>query len=113
MRVTFADIAAATGGRLTTGDPCALATGVSTDSRGISAGDVFFALKGPNFDGHAFVKDVLARGASGVVVSNEECLAGAPRSACAVVAEDTLKALGGLASFMRGLHRIPVIAVTG
>jgi len=113
MNVTFADIAASTGGRLEAGQAGAVATGASTDSRRINAGDVFFALKGPNFDGHAFVRDVLAKGASGVVVDNEQCLSGAPSGAPAVLVEDTLRALGGLASFVRGLHRIPVVAITG
>ena len=39
------------------------ATGVSIDSRSIEAGDLFIALQGPNFDGHAFVAKALAAGA--------------------------------------------------
>jgi UDP-N-acetylmuramoyl-tripeptide--D-alanyl-D-alanine ligase len=113
MKVTFKDIAASTGGALKSGNPNGVATGVSTDSRKIIAGDAFFALKGPNFDGHAFVKDVVARGASIVVVDNEECLKGIAPTACAVVVHDTLKALGALASHVRKLHRIPFIAITG
>lgn len=112
MKIPFNDIAAATNGALKNGQG-SVATGVSTDSRKVNAGDLFFALKGPNFDGHAFVKDVLAKGASGVVVDNDACLKGLPNGAAAVVVDDTLKALGALASHVRGLHRIPVIAITG
>lgn len=112
MKISFNDIAAATGGALKNGQG-SVATGVSTDSRKVNAGDLFFALKGPNFDGHAFVKDVLAKGASGAVVDNEACLKGLPQGAAVVVVDDALKALGGLASHIRGLHRIPFIAITG
>ena len=112
MKISFNDIAAATGGALKNGQG-SIATGVSTDSRKVNAGDLFFALKGPNFDGHAFVKDVLAKGASGAVVDNEACLKGLPGGAAVVVVDDALKALGGLASHVRGLHRIPFIAITG
>ena len=113
MKVSFKDIAASTGGTLKSGNPDGLATGVSTDSRKINTGDVFFALKGPNFDGHAFVKDVLGKGAAIVVVDNEECLKGLASTASAIVVGDTLKALGALAAHVRRLHRIPFIAITG
>lgn len=112
MKILSTDIAAATGGRLK-GNSGVVAAGVSTDSRKIASGDVFFALKGPNFDGHAFVKDVVAKGASVVVVEREESLAGLPASVAAIVVDDTLKALGALASHVRGLHKIPFIAITG
>lgn len=112
MKISFNDIAAATNGALRNGQG-SVAIGVSTDSRKVNAGDLFFALKGPNFDGHAFVKDVLDKGASGVVVDNDVCLKGLPEGAAAIVVNDTLKALGALASHIRGLYRIPVIAITG
>jgi len=112
MKVSFRDIAAATGGALR-GPSGGVATGVSTDSRKISAGDAFFALKGPNFDGHAFVNEVVAKGASAVVVDNEDCLKGLSSSTAAIVVGDTLKALGALASHVRGLHKIPFVAITG
>ena len=44
------------------------ATGVSTDSRTIAAGQLYVALRGEKFDGHKYITDVLARGAAGVVV---------------------------------------------
>jgi len=53
---TAAETAAATGGR-TSGEWAA--TGVSIDSRALQSGDLFVAIKGPNFDGHAFVSDAL------------------------------------------------------
>lgn len=44
-------------------------TGVSIDSREIGPGELFFAIRGPNHDGHAFVAAALARGAAGAVVA--------------------------------------------
>lgn len=113
MKISFNEIASATGGALKAGHGKAVATGVATDSRKVNDGDLFFALRGPNFDGHAFVKDVLAKGASGAVVDNEGCLSGLPEGSAAVVVDDTVKALGALASHIRGLHRVPVVAITG
>lgn len=113
MKITLGDIASVLNGALKGGKNGCCATGVSTDSRKIAPGDVFFALKGPNFDGHAFVNDVMAKGASVVVVDNADCLKGLAASAPAIVVDDTLKALGALASHVRALHRIPFIAITG
>ena len=56
-----AEIAAATGGEAR-GDWAV--AGVSIDSRTVRRGELFIALLGPNHDGHAFVKDALARGAA-------------------------------------------------
>ena len=43
--------------------------GISTDTRSISDGELFFALQGPNFDGHDHVSSAMASGAAGAVVS--------------------------------------------
>ncbi len=45
-------------------------TGWSVDSRTLAPGDLFFALRGPNHDGHVFVEDVLRRGAVAAVVDH-------------------------------------------
>ena len=45
-------------------------TGVSTDTRKIDSGNLFFALKGPNFDANAFAPTALEMGASAVVVDD-------------------------------------------
>ena len=55
------------GGQLTDDTPF---TGVSTDTRNISAGDLFVALRGPNFDAHDFVEQAVASGAVAVVVDH-------------------------------------------
>lgn len=70
---------------------------ITTDSRDIRAGDVFFALVGERFDGHNFVDDVLAKGALLCVASRPDC---AGKAGCLNVA-DTLQALQTLAAAWR------------
>ena len=61
---TSSEAVAATGG---TSERAWQASGVSIDSRTVAAGDLFVALAGPNFDGHDFVSDALAKGATAVL----------------------------------------------
>jgi len=112
VRIKVEEIARATGGEVR-GAVAKIVNGVSTDSRKINANDLFFALKGPNFDGHAFVREVFAKGAVAAVVEDTKGLGELPASAVIVVVKDTLKALGALAAYYRRLHKIPVVAVTG
>ncbi len=87
---------------------------VSTDTRTIEKGDVFFALKGPRFDGHDFLEEAMAKGAAQVVVEDLRKVTAAVRKNDSVIAvEDTLKAYGDLAAAYRKKFKIPVIAVTG
>lgn len=81
---------------------------VSTDTRKIQSGDLFFALKGPNFNGNKFAQDALAAGASHVIIDEAEYLT----DNCILV-DDVLEALQGLARDYRRHLNIPVIAVTG
>jgi UDP-N-acetylmuramoyl-tripeptide--D-alanyl-D-alanine ligase len=83
-------------------------TGVSTDTRTLASGDLFVALVGPNFDGHHFLPEAIAKGAAGAVLSRK-----LETPLPYVRVEDTRKALGRLAGFWRGQFSIPVIAVTG
>ncbi len=66
MELKASEIARAVGGSLVRGRDAAVKS-VTTDSRKDCRGGVFFALKGPNFDGHDFIADVFARGAAVVV----------------------------------------------
>ena len=86
-------------------------TGISTDTRAIIAGSLFVALKGENFDAHAFLAEAVARGAAGLVVSHAE----AARSVQVpvYVVDDTLRALGDLARFRRRAWGRPVVGVLG
>ncbi len=83
-------------------------TGWSVDSRSIAQGDLFFALHGPNHDGHDFVRDVLAKGAAAAVVER-------PVAGEGVILEtaDSLAALEALARWARGRWTGRMVAVTG
>ncbi len=90
-------------------------SGVSTDSRRIAAGELFFALRGENFDGHRFLAAARAAGAAAAVVcadADAADLAAAGGLPCVAVA-DTRLALGALAADWRARFTLPVIAVTG
>jgi UDP-N-acetylmuramoyl-tripeptide--D-alanyl-D-alanine ligase len=82
--------------------------GVSTDTRTLREGELFFALQGPNFDGAAFVEAAAHQQASGVVVP-------APLEADipVIVVDDTMHALGLLAAAWRQQMSATVIGITG
>lgn len=82
--------------------------GVSTDSRRRMEGALFFALQGPNFDGHAFVDAARAQGAAAAAVSRP-CASPLPQ----IRVSDTRLALGRLSAHWRNRFDIPVIAITG
>ena len=100
--------AAATGG---VGPGGWQASGVSIDSRTVAPGDLFVALKGPNFDGHGFVAKALAGGAAAALVSERpaDVAAGAPLLLC----PDTFTALENLGRAGRARAGATIIAVTG
>ncbi len=83
-------------------------TSVSTDSRAIAAGDLFIALKGPNFDAHHFITEVAAKGASAVVVDHAVA-SPVPQ----LVVADTRLALGQLGAYVRQQIQLKTVAVTG
>jgi UDP-N-acetylmuramoyl-tripeptide--D-alanyl-D-alanine ligase len=105
---TDADVRAALGLGDGAAEP-ATYTGVSTDSRQIEAGQLYVALVGDSFDGHDFVGDALAKGARGAVVSRPQDVTGGH----VYRVDDTLVALGALASYRRRALRAPVVAITG
>ncbi len=82
---------------------------VSTDTRKITKGCLFFALKGPNFNGNAFAEQALAQGASFVVIDEPEFLVD---DRCLLV-DDVLSRLQQLATYHREQLKIPVIAIVG
>lgn len=101
------EIAAATGGTCTG----AWEThGVSIDSRTIKNADCFVALKGPQFDGHDYVKAALTAGASGAIVSR--MVGGAHPEQCVVV-PDVFDALIALGAAGRKRANAKIIAITG
>ncbi len=110
---TLDRVAAALGEAVATSSPRGNTelSGINTDSRGIQTGQLFVALAGENFDGHDYLQLAVARGARAVVVSRPVPLEhlGVP----VYVVDDTLVALGRLASFWRKAWGKTVIAVAG
>lgn len=106
---TAREVATATGGRI---ERDTVISGIAIDSREVERGDLFFALKGADSDGHRFVKEALAAGAAAAVVSGvlESIEANDPRL---IWVEDSLEALNGLARAARNRMTGKVIAVTG
>jgi UDP-N-acetylmuramoyl-tripeptide--D-alanyl-D-alanine ligase len=87
-------------------------TGVSTDSRAIAAGELFVALRGDRFDGHDYVRQVLAHGAAAAVVDHTWAAAHGEGLPLVHVA-DTRLALGSLAGYWRRQFALPLIGITG
>lgn len=109
MALTVDDIIKATGGELLSGSSGTF-SGVSIDSRTISEGEVFYALRGEKFDGHNFIDKALIKGTGAVVDSRPVSL---PKDRVIIYVNDTLKALQDLAHFLRIKLDIPVVAITG
>lgn len=84
-------------------------SGVCTDTRKIKSGNLFFALKGDNFDGNTYANKALENGASCVIIDNEKFLV----SDNFILVENVLKTLQELASYHRTYLGIPIIALTG
>ncbi len=85
------------------------ATGVCTDTRKIQKGNMFFALKGPNFNANALAEEALAKGASCAVIDDPAYDTGSKT----LLVEDGLRALQDLATAYRKTLTIPVIGLTG
>ena len=105
------DVVRGTQGALVGGDLGVPVTGVSIDSRTLGIGEAFFAIQGPNRDGHGFLRDAAARGASCLVVHNLPD--DIPPSVPTILVDDTTRALGRLGAYHRARFTVPVAAVTG
>lgn len=86
--------------------------GFSIDSRTIKKGEAFIAIKGANFNGHDFIEQAIKKGA--VCVIKELQKVNRDYGFVPVIeVENTVRALGDLAKYIRGKFNIPLIAVTG
>ena len=83
--------------------------GVSIDSRRIEPGQIFVAINGERFDGHAFVNDVIEKGALQVVIDNPDFSV----EGKTFLVEDSLSFLQELARYHRRQFDVPVMALTG
>lgn len=80
----------------------------TTDSRAISAGDIFFALKGDNFNGNEYALQALKDGASYAIIDEPQ-----GEDSRLILVEDALAFMQELATFHRRCYDIPVIAICG
>lgn len=126
--LTLRELVQATGGLVLQGEPGEPFTGVSTDSRTLTPGDLFIPLVGERFDGHRFLTEALTAGAAGLLLAPgpgsppaarlQAVGLGLPlsiggRRPFVVGVEDTLAALHRLAGYYRSRFRLPVVGVTG
>ncbi|WP_018983240.1 UDP-N-acetylmuramoyl-tripeptide--D-alanyl-D-alanine ligase [Salinimonas chungwhensis] len=82
--------------------------GVSTDTRTLQQGDLFVALTGPTFNGHAFIEQALAGGASAIIAS--EIIS---TTLPVIYVEDTRLALGALGRAVKQEVNVKTVAITG
>lgn len=94
------------------GGPNAHFTGVSTDTRTLDRGQLFVALRGERFDGHAHLEAAARAGASGAVVDRTD-QHHHPNELALYAVQDTLTALGRLARFKRRSMAARVVGITG
>jgi UDP-N-acetylmuramoyl-tripeptide--D-alanyl-D-alanine ligase len=109
------EILKATGGNPLRGGSDWSCRGVSTDTRTLTAGNLFIALKGENFDGHDCLAEAAEHGAAGLLIRTDtaEKVAVVAKVIPAIGVSDTLKALGSLAGDWRRRFPIPLVAITG
>ncbi|MEO0571220.1 MAG: UDP-N-acetylmuramoyl-tripeptide--D-alanyl-D-alanine ligase [Bacteroidota bacterium] len=81
---------------------------VSTDTRKIEKDSIYFALKGPNFNGNSFAKEALGKGAAYAVIDEEEF-----RQDHTILVDDVLETLQILSTYHRNYCKAKVISLTG
>ena len=87
------------------------ASGISIDSRSVAVGDLFVALKGPNFDGHDYVAAAFEKGAAAAMVTHKPD--GIDAYSPLVIVGDTELGLSALARYRRAQSDAKIVAVTG
>ena len=114
VAVTLGWLATAVGGRILAGDPQLPIGNVTSDTRTLQPGDFFVALRGPRFDGNAFVGEAINKGAVGAMVDpGFEERADVLSRAAIVQVNDTTRGLQDLAHAVRKAAGTRVIAITG
>jgi len=98
-------------GTLLNGDPERLVSNLCTDSRALKRGDLFLALRGENFDGHAFVSQASGAGAAGAVVDRE--IENPAPNFAVIKVSDTLAALQQIAANYRRSLPLKAVIITG
>jgi UDP-N-acetylmuramoyl-tripeptide--D-alanyl-D-alanine ligase len=108
MNLTLDEISKAISGALD-GQGNLKVRGYSIDTRTLNAGELFFAIKGPRFDGHQFVQQALDKKAAAVVIEQPAIGASGPT----IRVSSTIGALQNLARDVRRRWGMPIVGVTG
>ncbi len=114
----FQDVLDSTGALLVRGGAGALERriqGVSTDTRTLKQGELFLALRGPNFDGNRFAAAAARAGAAGLLLEQNAAfeLDAVPPDLPVAVHGNPRRALADLAAWQRSTLSIPVVGITG
>lgn len=113
MNITLRDIKQIANVEIVNSNLIGRITGVLIDSRKINQGELFFAIKGENFDGHDYVDEVISKGASAVVIQKNQMQRFAEKNYPMILVDDTIQALGELARIYRNKFDVKVIGLTG
>lgn len=110
--LTLEQVAVYCGGKLLQGDASRSLQNVSKDTRTLKGGELYFALRGENFDGNAFVGEAARRGAAAAVMDGESS-ENPPQDFGIIRVADSLVALQSLASAVRERLALRAVCVTG
>lgn len=107
------EVKKATKGRVLQAGKMSYCSGISTDTRSLTAGELFLPLEGENFNGHEFIFTAVQKGAAAVIISHMSYLKDIPDEVSVLLVDDTKQALKDLAHYYRMKFDIPVVAITG
>lgn len=111
LDLSLEEILNATEGRLIyNGSTLQRIKAVSINSRQITPGALFVAIKGPHFDGHDFVQQAVGSGAVAIIVDQDIPIS---QAVAVIRVRDTVKAFGDIASYYRNKWSMPLIGITG
>jgi len=79
----------------------------------MKSSDIFWAIKGDNYDGHNYVPNAIKQGAAAIVIQSKFATKYQSLDIPVIIVDDTLNALQNFASLHRSKYKIPVIGITG
>jgi UDP-N-acetylmuramoyl-tripeptide--D-alanyl-D-alanine ligase len=113
IRITLNDLFDIPGSEIFNPDEFKPVEFVSIDSRNIKKNSLFVAIKGERLDGHDFVKDAVASGAAAVLIDKQKLNEYDDINSVIITVENTVKALGDIASIWRRKLNAKIIGITG
>jgi len=112
--LTLKEIAEVVQGNLIADNAEIIINSINTDSRSLEAGQVFLALKGPNFDGHRFVEQAQIKGCAAAIVGHHQTFTqGNELELPQIIVNDTRIALGKLGAYVKAKISPKTAGITG